>query len=201
MRWLAHVLVLTLLTLIAPVALGQGYCGLRYKTGEVVLGDSWSDDPTTLAAAWAPLLERLSKAIPSLSPKEEKWLQEEMDVGGQRFVRAASSREYVIQQAKRNADSLLFLARGLSDQRDRAAQARDWLWFAYSLLEGDAALDLARLEAEGVIQREAIPSDWTILFRGGFTLQEAIEMQRRQLARHVLICTLPSVLGVSMVDR
>ena len=111
-----------------------------------------------------------------------------------------NSREFALRQAKGNAGGLLGLARRLTEKRDRAAQARDWLWFAYALIDPDDALDLARLEAKGMIQREAIPWDWKWLaeVEGGATLQETIRWGRTRLAQHVLNCTLPSVLGVSM---
>lgn len=154
MKWLARALVVILPLHAAPVVGGEGAC-VRW---DLLHPDRYAADPTTLAAAWVPVIERLYEAIPFLSPKEERWLEEELV--SVRVARAMRSREYALRQAKGNAGGLLGLARRLTEKRDRAAQARDWLWFAYALIDPDDALYLARLEAEGVIQRGAIPRNW-----------------------------------------
>lgn len=60
------------------------------------LAQLYAADPETLAAAWLPLHERLYAAIPSLSPREQQWLKEEMQSYGKRSVAAHSSRENAI---------------------------------------------------------------------------------------------------------
>lgn len=194
MKWLARALVVILPLLGGPTVAGERFCWVF----NFAQPDLWAADPTTLAAAWLPEIERLYEAIPVLSPREEQWLEGEL--GSVRAARTMNSREFALRQAKRNAGGLLGLARRLTEKRDRAAQARDWLWFAYALIDPDDAVELARLEAEGVIQRQATPWDWKWLAEreGGATLQEAILWGRMQLAQHVLGCTLPSVLGISM---
>ena len=131
MKWLAHALLVILPVLVPPGAAAQGFCGFRDNTGQVALGDLYSDDPTTLAAAWVPPLERLSAAIPSLSPQEDRWLDEEYNGGADRLRRAVNSREFALREAKRNAGSLLAMVRRLTEERDPSARSRDWLWFAY----------------------------------------------------------------------
>lgn len=163
-------------------------------------GSSYAADPAALASVWVPSLERLYAAIPSLSPKEEQWLQQEMRGDGQRPVRAVSSREYAMQQAKLNAGSLLGSIRRLTEKRDGAEQTRGWMLFAYTLIESDASIYLSRLVEERVIQREALPDEWTVFASGTFPLKEAIRQARTSLARHVLICTLPTVMGLSLSD-
>ena len=175
------------LVLLASPARTQDRCGTLFAA-----------DPAALAAAWLPSLERLYEGIPSLSPKEEQWLQEEMR-DAQRAVRAVSSLEYAIQEAKLNARSLLVLIRRFIDEHDRTEQTRSWLFFAYTLVEIDTSLYLARLVEERVLQREAIPDDWTVFARS-FPLQDAIRHGRTIWARHVLICTLPTVIGLSISD-
>ena len=192
-----------------PVAVGQGLCRPQWvdRTGKPVLGrlaDMHAADPATLAAFWLPEIERLYAAIPSLSPREERWLDEELNAGR---PRAANSREYAIRKAKLNTGSLLGSLRGLTEvikPKGPRQPTKDWIFFVYVLIDTDSAYDLARLEAEGVIRREVIPEPWTILegiFEGQeFPLRDAIRTGRSDLARHVLICTLPSVAGISMVD-
>ena len=149
MKWLVRTLVVILPLLAAPAVAGERFCWVFNPAQP----DLWAADPTTFGAAWVAPLEHLSAAIPSLSPKEEQWLQEEMRVDVRRAARAVSSVEYAIQKAKGFADFELSLMRRLTEGRDRAAQARDWLWFAYILIDVDAAVHLVRLEAKGVIQR------------------------------------------------
>ena len=68
--------------------------------------------------------------------------------------------------------------------------------FAYTLIEPDSSKPLARLAAGKAIQPEVIPGKWTTYGSN----EDSIRAGRTLLARHVLICTLPSVLGISMVD-
>ena len=97
MKRLLAALILVLLT--SP-AMAQGSCGSKYP-----------DNPEQLAASLLPTLERLYAAIPFLSPQEEQWLKEEMVADGQRPVRAVSSREFAIKEAKTNAGSRTFRPR------------------------------------------------------------------------------------------
>lgn len=183
-RTLAFALILVLL---AFPAKAKDWCETVYPA-----------DPAALAASLLPSLERLNSSIPSLSPREEQWIKEEMAASGQRQLRAISSREYALQQAKYDANSLLGLIRRLTGKHDQADRERSWLWFAYSLLQTDSAFYLAKLVADRVIQREAIPQKWRLLEGAQFTLARSISSERRILAQHILICTLPTVMDLSM---
>lgn len=195
MKWLARALVVVLPLLSAPAVAEESACVVWDPTHP----ELFVADPTTLAEAWLPNIERLYEAIPFLLPSEEQWLEEELK-SLRRAVRAMNSREFALREAKLRVGGELGLVRRLTEERDRAALARNLLWFAYALIDTDTALYIARLEAEGVIQREAIPFNWKWYAegKGGATLHEAVRWGRAQLARHVLSCTLPSVLGVSM---
>ncbi len=189
----------------APVSAGQSICGpqLLDRTGKPALGGTFAADPAALAAAWLPPIERLYAAIPSLSPREEGWLEEEMRATPERYLRTLSSREYALREAKQNAGSLLFTIRVLTGVLKPVVPrppTEDWILFAYTLIDSDSSLYLARLVTEQVIQKEAIPDAWTVWSGMKVPLQDSIRDGRTILARHVLICTLPSVLGVSMVD-
>ena len=116
----------------------------------------------------------------------------------ERIQRALYSLEYTIQMAKQNAGSLLHGSRRLKERHDEKSDTRDWLLFAYTLLEVDSGHNLARLVHEQVIAEDAIPDLWTFFQSGGFPLKDSIENQRAFLARHILICTLPAVMGISM---
>jgi len=123
MKWLIHALIIILPFLAVPVVAGEHVCVVWDFSNR----DQWSADPTTLAMAWVDPLERLSASIPSLSPKEKLWLQEELQGDGKRSIRAISSREYAIRAAKAHASAELDIVRSLTEQRGRAAQTRSWL--------------------------------------------------------------------------
>ncbi len=163
--------------------------------------DILHSDPVTMAKAWLPLLKRLYEAVPSLSPKEEKWLRQEIGMHGQRSIRAYDSREYAIQKAKQNTGSLLFSIRRLIVAEGQLELIRLWRFFAYTLIDSDAALYLARLVYDKILQREAVPFSWKIYSEGNANLRIPILVARTQLARHILICTLPKISGVSALDN
>lgn len=197
------VLVCGLAVPVAAEAPKQVFCesilNSDFDLNKKLYGDRYSVDPAKLAAAWLPELERLSAAIPSLSPREEQWLENELTSEiVERIRHVYSSREYAMRYAKRNVHSLLILMNRLNKRQDITAQTRDWLWVIHSLIDSDSAYYLAGLEAEGVAQRRAIPVDWTILTGLGLNLEEAIRHGRIRLANHILACTIPSVLGFSM---
>lgn len=163
------------LTLLAFPAKAQYLCVSTYAA-----------DPEALAASLLPALERLHAAIPSLSPRQERWIKEEMRADGMRPVRAVSSREYALQQEKLNAGSLLASIQILTkaiEPKVPWSPTKEWLIFAYSLMESDADLYLARLVTERAIQREVIPNEWTalvgVLAGETFPLRRAIRPRAR----------------------
>ena len=106
----------------------------------------------------------------------------------------------------RDAGSLFYSIRVLAkviEPRKSWSPTEGWLFFAYTLIEYDADFYLARLVTEGVIQRENIPFEWSA-FASGLKkhedLRNAIRWGRADLARHILICTLPTILGISLSD-
>lgn len=191
------VLLAAILILLAGPTLARDACGPQ-------IVPAYPADPTALAAEWVPVLERLDAAIPSLSPREEQWLRDEMaSASGGRYMHALNSREFALQAAKRDVSGLLSMLRRLQEVSDQSQRAKAWLLFAYGLIEYDAALYLAWLVAEKVIQLESIPTEWTLLavIAGKNKLEpDVIRGGRTRLARHILVCTLPAVLGVSVVD-
>lgn len=176
---------LALPTITGPT-MAESFCGPQSAWG------TRAADPAALATAWLPRFERLYASIPDLSPRESQWLDSERRGNGRRPVHAVSSREFALQSAKFNAGSLLASLRNLSNEkRGRAEQTQDWLFFAYTLIDEDADLHLARLVTERVIPADALPEEWKSLASGEtMELQESIRWARMSLARHVLICTL-----------
>lgn len=152
-------------------------------------------DPEALAEIWLAPIERLYAAIPSLSPREEQWLNDE-SADPERYLRAARSSTYAVKEAKLDVGSLLGALRVLSGDLQPAGEmtgVESWAFFAQILIDYDAALYLARLETEGILDRTAIPKDWTILAGLDFPLEASIRSQRVALAEHVLACIVPQV--------
>lgn len=180
----------SVIALLSAQAAAQDNCGSLYPA-----------DPAALAAELLPELERLYAGIPALSPREEQWLDEEMAASADRAKRAISSREHALREAKIDAGSLLGVVRqSILKGHNQAELTKGWIRFAHTLIDDDSSLYLAGLVAEKVIQREAIPEDWTLWEGASTSLQNSIRWGRIGLARHVLICTLPSVLGISVYD-
>ena len=156
-----------------------------------------SGDPSELAKALLPEIERLEAAIPSLSPREEEWLKGELNQKDlRRSLRATDSREHVMRVAKWNAGSLLGSLRVLTKAvtpRVQERQVDQWAFFVYTLIEDDAGVHLARLERDGVIKSDSLPQFWTMIGKTGAPLADSIRMFRSMLARHILICILPKV--------
>lgn len=168
----------------------SGSCDLRGK-----IQNEYSKDPDILASTWLTHIELLYSRIPSLSPREEKWLKEEMMDPG-RSVRAYSSREYAIQEAKLNTGSLLGVLRVLTDEikpKVPRTKVQGWSFLAYTLIEYDAARNLAILADENILPLEAFPQLWAMFHDKDFSLVSAIRAERTQLARHILICIIPQV--------
>ena len=116
---------------------------------------------------------------------------------------AVSSREWAIQYAKRDAGTLLYPIRVLTkvnEPRKSWSPTEGWLAFASALIDYDAEIYLARLITEGVIQSEDIPLEWRALTSLKARPGSAIRWGRSHLARHVIACTLPTILGISLSD-
>jgi hypothetical protein len=207
MKWFASALIVAVSLLASPVTASPKLCNsivvMLWKAEGVLFPESDRPlvTPVVLAAAWLPLFERLNNAIPSLSPRETQWLKEERQASdAQRSHRALRSREYALQEAKRNADVLLSQVRQLTEKRDTAAQTRGWLMLADILIEPDADHYLARLVEERVVDRKALPWHWPKYWDTFDDIKMSIRGGRTRDAQDILRCALPSVLGVSLYD-
>ena len=103
-KWIAAVVMVVLVLAWPLTLLAAQTCVIL---NEETLGEH--ADPVQLAAFWLPKLEHLHAAIPSLSPREEAWLKDELSapLTSDRFRRAISSPEFALRKAKENAGSLL----------------------------------------------------------------------------------------------
>jgi hypothetical protein len=158
-----------------------------------------STDPSKLAAYWLRPIEELNSTIPTLSPKEKQWLDEELSKDDRsRTLWALDSREYTVRMARQDIgnllDSLRILNR-LDEPRQGETPAQRWRRLVYDLIDYDGPLYLARLVTDGIIEKNQIPKDWSWLagIASDFTLQESIRANRLVLARHILACILPKL--------
>jgi hypothetical protein len=158
-----------------------------------------STDPAKLAAYWLRPIEELNSAIPTLSPKETQWLDEELGKDDRsRTLWALDSREYTVRMARQDVGNLLASLRILNrlDQPPQGeTPAQRWRRLVYDLIDYDGPLYLAKLVTDDSIEDEQIPKDWSWLagIASDFTLQESIRANRLVLARHILACILPKL--------
>lgn len=125
-----------------------------------------------------------------MSPKEEEWLEEEINSGNhERVMRAVRTREFVMRSAKHEIGSELGLLRrilglyttsdsqsGADDsapQKKQKRLIRDLLWLATKLSEDDPSLYLAQLATAGIIDQKVIPVDWSLFYDPPKTKLEA----------------------------
>ncbi len=160
-----------------------------------------SAEPAKLVSSMLPKFETLYASIPSLSRREEQWIMNEQAAGGDRWVQVTNSREFILQRAKMDAGSLLRsvrkLARKTESERGESATIY-WLRLTYQLIDGDTDAHLAILIDNRLIERKQLPDEWNLLGRD--LLQLGIRSGRTSLAQHILLCILPTVMGISAID-
>jgi hypothetical protein len=160
--------------------------------------------PKKLALFLHPQFEKLYNAIPSLSPKEEEWLNEEMVAPGRRSVRVLSSREYTQRTAKRDAGSLyatLGIITGRLRKDNPPHEATSWLRLAYWLAShrDNLPFDYVQLVEKKLLDWEMLPYQWRFMASSsGLSADRvrAIHWGRSMLATHIISCILPAVIGV-----
>ena len=143
-------------------------------------------------------------AIPSLSPEEEKWLNEEMVAPGLRSVRVLLSREYAQKVAKQDAQNLYATLRVITGQLKKdnpPHQATPWLFLAHELASHrfDLSLNYGRLVEKKLLEWEFLPFEWRFLASNASQSSDrvdAIHLGRSMLATHIISCILPAVTGV-----
>ena len=151
------------------------------------------------SAAWLSALERLAAAIPTLSPDEEIWLEKRMSGDPSRAVRDMVRRKYILQKVRQNAQGLAAIMRQITHEQDQKALVENWIMFVSTLLEQDSAYYLARLIAEQIVRREAVPDLWVMLMKDNADyemIRDQVVCGRTTLAQNVLDCTLPPLIGV-----
>lgn len=186
----------------SPAPSQRGSCVLVPEGKITVVPDRctspiFAADPAALAQVLLPQIERLHEAIPALSPREEQWLDNEMNrQDAVRLKRAFDSRENSIRRAKWDAGGLLASLQLLNKVVTPQTPVRPvvmWANFVSTLIDDDGSLHLARLAALGVIRSDSLPQHWTIFGSAGQSLRDSIQGVRVMLATHILVCIIPAV--------
>jgi len=119
-------------------------------------------------------IDEFLAVIPTLSPREEEWLEKERLAGGNRAMESFRSNEFFIQNARRIVESLNFLLKKIV--KDEANEFGYWVNLAYILM------DNAETEYFGLLcERDIVkpcPIDYPSDYRLGATLPAKIFAQR-----------------------
>lgn len=172
---------------------------MAYVTGDQLTNAA---DPTAFAKDLLGALTRFERAIPLLSPDEERWLRDELFAGDQqRWLRSLRSREYAQSQALLYAQTLTTSIRNIVAERERLELIKKWLVFVDKLLAWGADEFLAIAVEKHAIDPKALPGGWARLIVPGISLDddktilEGIDHGQRGLVQQIVHCTLPA-LGV-----
>lgn len=140
---------------------------------------------------WKPKLEKLYSAIPNLSPKEEKWLNDEITAGGDRLSRVASSHEFAIRVVKYDIGDALFVMQNKVNANSKLIKVVAWSEFVYYLTKrSDLAIYIDMLLRSGNIKISDLPSSWVLL---GDTTVDKINYGKKYLSLNILGCIIPKI--------
>jgi hypothetical protein len=156
-------------------------------------------DVTALSRAWLPAIEKLARAIPTLSPRETEWLNSEKAAGGDRLMRAISSSEAAQQSAKQEAQELFLLVGNLARALDRDGQARILILIQQNLLKTSTVDALVEIVTRSIITRESLPYTWISFSIFGGSLERSVIDGRALMALDIARCALPAVLRIGLL--
>ena len=140
---------------------------------------------------WKPKLEKLYSAIPNLSPKEEKWLNDEIAAGGDRLSRISSSNEFAIRVVKWDIGDALFVMQNKINVNSKLIKIVAWSEFVYYLTwRSDLAFYIDMLIHSGNIKISDLPPSWILL---GETTKDKINFGKMLLSSNILGCIIPKI--------
>jgi hypothetical protein len=149
-------------------------------------------DSKKLLEFWTPQIERLYDSIPALSPKEEKWLNDELKSNLDRSTKAMGTQEFAMVAAKRQLGSLLGVIR-FNLNGNKLLSHEGWVSLSYYLVsDPDAGFYINKLHRLGVVKDSVIPPIWIYGSFDGINASTFNEGQRR-LATHILGCIIPQL--------
>lgn len=163
------------------------------------MGYSYGNTPEQFEEAWTSFIGKWYDAIPPLSPREEKWLNLELNSGdSKRLMRAQESSEYRLYESKRILGNLYFMfskAEGYSDI-EKYVFTLDNL-FEY---EGNGRYHLNYLTTSGQISLPTI-SGSSDRIESAFHIPMSVDpddwWMLTMLQQHILRCFIPILLQES----
>lgn len=128
-------------------------------------GGITSQDQAKMAISIAENFSDLSNAIPTLSPDEQEWLQEEYyneikrndGKYTQRSLAAEFSKELAAEQSKILTQRIIFWAHHLSVEGDYYGQIYSWSKISSVLVDRQYSDRLLKLVEKGIISEDKIP--------------------------------------------
>lgn len=149
-------------------------------------------DSRKLLEFWIPQIEKLYESIPALSPKEDKWLNDELKSKFDRATKAMGTQEYAIVAAKRHLGSLLGVMR-FQLSGGKRLHHDGWVNLSYFLIsDPDSGFYMNRLLRAGVLKESDIPLIWVYGSLDGLNASTFNDGQRK-LATHILGCIIPQL--------
>jgi len=140
---------------------------------------------------WKQKLEKFYTAVPNLSPKEDKWLNDEINAGGERLARVSTSNEFAIRVVKNDIGNALFVMQNKLNSTSKMSQIVAWNEFLYHLTwRNDLAIYIDMLIRSGTIKVNDLPPSWNII---GDTYAEKINFGKTLLSSNVLGCIIPRI--------
>jgi hypothetical protein len=135
---------------------------------------------------WTPKFEKLNASIPSLSPKEEEWLKNELKSNeASRRFRVNNSTENYLRDVKRWTSMLQYLISNSETSTDKLS------FLAYELSDPFMSDRISVLIERKVLDKNALPSEWTLF---GLSTQ-ALDRTRMHLVSFLSSCTIPNTLS------
>lgn len=136
-----------------------------------------SDNNEVFIKTWAPKFKLMNDGIPELSPKENAWLDGELESKNQkRILTVYSSKEFAIRFLKIWATSLENSTYMFTDN------AETWSYITQLFLDINSTIYLMKLVEDGVINKDIIPCEWRTFDSTG----ELMIRMRIFYAQHIL---------------
>ena len=189
---------LALVSLLLAVSVGGASADTNRCRVDLGL-DTPDVSPIRVASVWLIRFKTMARAIPTPSPREEQWIEQEKASGNwERMLRVLNSEEYVRQQASRNVTGLVIETERITARAEDREVARAFLRIQVYLLEPDSGHSLAELLRRKIIAIDALPMNWTFLASKGDRLTQEIADGRSRLASGISECIIAPLLGVEM---
>jgi hypothetical protein len=138
-------------------------------------------DRVKIAQGIGGFCRSLADAIPTLSPREQEWLDTELEASGQRFSAALSSPEASKSVTSRAANNCATLAEALRErlasdtESARRSEAVLWAYLAVELLSQNFEMHIDNLTSRGIVRFDKVhETSIQLMPRAGIGIVEKI---------------------------